>query len=93
MSRRHGSWAPQPAPQRGWLRRNAGNIAAGAALVGVGVAVSAAGNPYHGGAAILKGLAVIGGGSLKAGLAVAAGAPVAAKIAADRAVTNGACVR
>ena len=90
MSRRHrGGCVPQRTPTRSWLRRNAGNIAAGAALVAVGVAVSAGGNPYHGGAAIVKGLAVLGGGSLKTGLAIAASSPVVAKTAADCAAGNG----
>jgi len=91
MSRRHCVVLPQQ--RRSWLRRNAGNIAAGTALIGVGVAISVAGNPYHGGAAIVKGLTVIGCGSLKGGLFVAATAPVAAKAAADRATRDGGCVR
>ena len=75
--------------KRSWVRRHAGTIAAGVAIVGVGVVISVAGNPLHGGAAIVKGLSVLGLGSLKGGVLVAAGTPVAAKCVTDRAAGNG----
>ena len=89
MSRRRRRAASQPSPAHGWLQKNAGNIAAGVALVGVGVAITAAGNPLHGGAAVVKGLSVVGLGSLKGGVLVAAGTPVVAKAAADHVAGNG----